>query len=344
MTINLKSDTVTKPSAEMLTAMINAEVGDDVLGTDPTVIMLENKLADMFGMEKALFCPSGTMTNQIAIKVHTNPLDEMICDVDSHVYRYENGGFAFNSGISIALLNGNYGKITADQIEERIQPTFDWLPKSSLVVLENTCNKGGGGYYTKEEIKPIYDLCQQKKLKLHLDGARIFNALAESNDSPKDMGQLFDSISVCLSKGLGAPIGSCLLGSADYIKEARRFRKVMGGGMRQAGYLAAACIYALDHNIERLKIDHKRAKKLAKIMASKSFVESINPVHTNILIFNLHPSITAQKCIETLQAKNILAVPFGKYAVRFVTHLDISDSMFFELETILKNLCEDDFK
>jgi len=263
--INLVSDTVTKPTAEMLNAMLKADVGDDVFREDPTVNALEEKIAIIFGMEAALFCPSGTMTNQIAIKVHTRQLDEMICDETAHVYQSEVGGYAFHSGLSVKLLQGINGKINSDQIEKAIKPDYDWMPKSRLVVVENTSNIGGGTIYTKAEIEPIAKVCTQRGLALHLDGARIFNALVETGDSPKDMGNLFDSISVCLSKGLGAPVGSLLLGNKPFIKEARRVRKAMGGGMRQAGYLAAAGIYALDHHIDRLKSESKRIRSCLSI-------------------------------------------------------------------------------
>ena len=235
--INLISDTVTKPSKEMLEFMFNAEVGDDVFQEDPTVNDLESYCASLFGKESALFCPSGTMTNQIAIKCHTQPLDEVICDHYSHVYQYETGGYAFNSNVAINLIEGKNGKITAHQIESAIKPVFDWLPISKLVVIENSCNKGGGSFYTKEEIEPISKLCKEKGLKLHLDGARLFNVLVKTGESTKEIGNLFDSISICISKGLGAPVGSLLIGNADFIKQGRRFRKVMGGGMRQSGYL-----------------------------------------------------------------------------------------------------------
>ena len=285
MEINLISDTVTKPTPQMLAAMMAAKVGDDVFNEDPTINALQSKTAALFGKEQALFCPSGTMTNQIAIKVHTSPLDEVICDEYSHIYQYEVGGYSFNSGVGINLIKGQHGKITAAQIEEAIKPLHDWLPKSRLVVLENTCNKGGGSFYTLDEIRPIAQLCKNKGLRLHLDGARLFNALVETGESTLAVGQLFDSISICLSKGLGAPVGSLLIGQQDFIAEARRFRKVMGGGMRQAGYLAAAGIYALDHHIDRLKTDNDRARQLGKVLEKLNFIGTIRPVKTNILIF-----------------------------------------------------------
>jgi threonine aldolase len=327
MTINLMSDTVTKPTAGMLDAMFAAEVGDDVFGEDPTVNALEAKMAKCFGKSSALFCPSGTMTNQIAIKVHTQPLDEVICDEYSHIYQYETGGYASNSGVGINLIKGTNGKVTAEQVEAAIKPVHDWLPISKLVVLENTCNKGGGSYYTLEEIRPIRALCEEKGLRLHLDGARLFNALVETDEPPKAVGELFDSISICLSKGLGAPVGSVLIGDADFIRQARRVRKALGGGMRQAGYLAAAGIYALDHHIDRLKRDNDRARRLGEVLETLDFVEAVRPVQTNIVIFDLKKPFTAESFLATLKAKDILAVPFGPQTVRFVTHLDVTEEM-----------------
>ena len=336
--INLISDTVTKPTPAMLAYMMKAEVGDDVFGEDPSVNQLQERMADMFGKEAALFCPSGTMTNQIAIKVNTQPIDEIICDVDSHVYQSETGGYAFNSGVAVSLIQGSNGKITAEQVQAAIKPGHDWQPVSSLVVIENTCNKGGGSYYTLDEVKPITSLCRSKGLRIHLDGARIFNALAETGESTADWGSLFDTVSVCMSKGLGAPVGSILAGDKETIRQARRFRKVMGGGMRQAGYLAAACSYALDHHVDRLKDDHSKARKIADILASLPYVKHLKPVDTNIIIFGLRDDISDLKFISVLKQKGILAAPFGGNTIRFVTHLDITDQMVAEVCTTLKDI------
>jgi threonine aldolase len=338
MKINLISDTVTRPTTAMLKAMMEAEVGDDVFGEDPSINALEAKAAQLFRKEAALFCPSGTMTNQIAIKTHTHPLDEVICDEYSHIYQYETGGYAFNSGVAINLIKGTHGKITADQIATAIKPTYDWLPNSSLVVLENTCNKGGGSYYTIDEIRPIQQLCKEKSLKLHLDGARLFNALVETGESTHDVGEVFDSISICLSKGLGAPVGSLLIGDTAFIRQARRYRKVMGGGMRQAGYLAAAGIYALDHHVERLKEDNQRAKIIGATLSKRSYVEDVRPVKTNILIFDVKPPYTAASFLEKLMEYGIQASPFGPQTVRFVTHLDFTEAMMEEVLRVLKEL------
>lgn len=337
MTINLVSDTVTKPTPAMLQAMMAATVGDDVFGEDPTVNALQEKAARLFGKEAALFCPSGTMTNQIAIKCHTQPLDEVICDHFSHIYQYEVGGYAYNSGAAINLIEGTHGKITAAQVEAAIKPVYDWLPLSRLVVLENTANKGGGSYYTLEEVKPISQLCRQWGLKLHLDGARLFNALVETRETALEWGAPFDSISVCLSKGLGAPVGSLLIGDEAFIKQARRVRKVMGGGMRQAGYLAAAGIFALDHHVERLKEDNQRARILGQTLEVQPWVESVRPVQTNIVIFDLPPPLSAASFLEKLLAKGIQAAPFGPRTVRFVTHLDFTETMLGTTVEVLKS-------
>ena len=338
MNINLISDTATQPSSEMREAMMAAPVGDDVFREDPTVNALEEKAAKLFDKEAALFCPSGTMTNQIAIKVHTQPLDELICEVNSHVYQYETGGYSFNSGVAINLIQGQHGKMKAEQVMAAIKPDYDWLPKSSLVVLENTCNKGGGSYYTLDEIKPIQKVCKEQGLRLHLDGARLFNALVETQETTQAVGQLFDSISICLSKGLGAPVGSVLIGESAFIKQARRFRKVMGGGMRQAGILAAAGIYALDHNVERLKLDNDRAKAIGQVLGQLSFVEAVRPVQSNILIFDLAPPHTAESFLALLAAEGIQAAPFGPKTVRFVIHLDVSAEMIDRTIEVLKKI------
>lgn len=335
--INLISDTVTKPTSGMLEAMFKAEVGDDVFGQDPTINALEDKVARLFGKEAAIFCPSGTMTNQIAIKCHTQPLDEVICDWTSHIYQYETGGYAFNSGVAINLLQGKNGKITAEQVAAAIKPTFDWLPRTRLVVVENTCNKGGGSIYRLEEVKSIKAVCEAHGLAFHLDGARLFNALAETGESTLDWGSAFDSVSICLSKGLGAPVGSLLLGTTEIIRQARRYRKVMGGGMRQAGYLAAAGIYALDHQRDRLKVDNERARRLGALLEQQTYVAHVRPVQSNIVIFDLAGDLMADEFLAKLTAAGIQASPFGPQTIRFVTHLDFTEEM---LETSLSVLRE----
>lgn len=334
-TINLISDTVTKPSKKMLEFMFQAEVGDDVFSEDPTINKLQQYAAELFSKDAALFCPSGTMTNQIAINVHTRPLDEVICDEYSHIYQYEVGGYSFNSGVGINLIHGKNGKITGKQVQDAIKLDYDWLPTSKLVVLENTCNKGGGSFYTIPEIAEIKKVCNSNGLILHLDGARLFNALVETNESPKEVGAQFDSISICLSKGLGAPVGSLLIGDKHFIKRARKVRKALGGGMRQAGYLAAAGLYALENNIPLLKIDNSRSKEIGEILEKQDYVDSVRPVQSNIVIFDLKAPITANQYLEAIKNKGILASAFGPNTVRFVTHLDVSESQFQEVKEII---------
>lgn len=342
MIIDLRSDTVTHPTPAMREAMFSAPLGDDVFGDDPTVNALEAKVAQLFGMEAALFCPSGTMTNQLAIRTHTRPGDEVICDQLSHIYLYEGGGTMANSGVSVQLLPGTRGLITPAQVRDAINnPADPHRPLSRLVSLENTMNKGGGCYYTLPEIAAIRQVCEEidrtrPGLLLHLDGARLFNALVETGESPQAYGQLFDSISICLSKGLGCPVGSLLLGKRDFIAQARRYRKLMGGGWRQAGFLAAAGIYALDNHINRLKIDHSRARKIGAMLATRAEVEEIYPIDTNIVIFRLPETILATDYVAQLADKGIRAVTFGKHLVRFVTHLDFTDEHLEELEKRLK--------
>lgn len=320
----------------MLQAMFAAEVGDDVFREDPTVRALEEKCAALFGHEAGLFCPSGTMTNQIALKVHTRPLDEVICDEMSHIFQYEVGGYAFHSGIGVNLLRGENGILTAEMVESAIKPRQDWLPRSTLCVIENTCNKGGGSIYPLENIRAIRRICQKHGLKLHLDGARIFNALVETGDSPATIGREADSVSICLSKGLGAPVGSVLVGGADFIAEARRVRKVMGGGMRQAGYLAAAGIFALDHHIERLRDDHANARSLATTLAEQTWVAAIRPVQTNIVIFDLAEGIAPAAFLEYLTKNGVRASAFGGQSIRFVTHLEVTAGMISEAKNVLR--------
>jgi threonine aldolase len=327
MTIDFRSDTITKPSAPMLEAMMKAQVGDDVFGEDTSINELETLVSDMFGMEAAIFCPSGTMTNQIAIKCHTQPGDEVICDENAHIYQYEGGGIAFNSGASVKLLPGDRGRITAQQVKDTINPDDPHRAHTNLVCLENTSNRGGGSCYDFSEIKEIKEICIQHNLAFHLDGARIWNALVAKNETPRQYGEIFDSISVCLSKSLGCPVGSLLLGKKDFIKKARRVRKVFGGGMRQAGFLAAAGIYALQNNIERLQKDHAHAKQIAETIAKKDFVKSVLPVETNIIIFEVNNSITAAALVGKLKEQNILGYAIAPDRVRLVVHLDITPEM-----------------
>jgi threonine aldolase len=334
--IDLRSDTVTKPTKEMLEYMFNAAVGDDVFGEDETVNKLEKKVADMFGKEAGLFCPSGTMTNQIAIKMHTQPGDEVICDTSAHIYNFEGGGISRNSGVQARLIQGDRGRISAAQIVECINADFDWLTRTRLVEIENTCNRAGGSYYDLAVMQDMSSLCKKHQLAFHLDGARIFNAIVEAGYTSQQVGSCFDSVSVCLSKGLGAPVGSVLVGTKEQIKQARRIRKVFGGGMRQAGYLAAACIFALDHHVNRLKEDHKKASEIAGILTSCSYIKSILPVETNIIIFTLNEDVSSEKFAHFLSQNNIKTAAFGKQTYRLVTHLDITEDMMPSIEKTLK--------
>jgi len=335
--IDLRSDTVTRPSKGMLAAMTAAKVGDDVFQEDPTVNELERKVAAMFNKDKALFCPSGTMTNQIAIKGHTHPGDEVLCDRLSHVYHYEGGGIARNSGASVRLLSGDRGRFTAEDLLANINPDDVHHPVSKMVVIENTCNKGGGSYWAIQTIRDIHKVCVKNDLKLHLDGARLFNALTETGESAEDFGEIFDTISICFSKGLGAPVGSVLLGDNEFIKQARRIRKVWGGGMRQVGYLAAAGIYALDQNIVRLTDDHRRARILGETIETLPYVKEIMPVDTNIVIFILKNDVNSENFIRTLAEAGILVISMGYQILRMVTHLDFNDEM---LSTVLRVLSQ----
>lgn len=339
MQINLVSDTVTKPSYEMLQYMFNAEVGDDVYKEDPTVNELEDRVAAVFGMEVGLFFPSGTMANQTAIKLHTQPGDQLIADKYAHVYHFEAGGVSFNSGVSCCLLDGNRGMISANQIASAINnPDFFHSPLTSLVCLENTTNIGGGACYEMEELEKIKKVCDANGLKLHLDGARIWNALVAKRQNPKDFGRIFDTISVCFSKGLGAPVGSVLLGDKQTMKRALRVRKVLGGAMRQSGYLAAGALYALENNIKLLTEDHRRAKELANVLKKKSWVASVEPVETNILIFTLAPEYSEEAFVEKLKQKNISISAIGNRKLRIVTHLDYREVMHTYVIEILSKM------
>ncbi|MHB1921967.1 MAG: threonine aldolase family protein [Chitinophagaceae bacterium] len=325
--IDFRSDTVTRPTPAMLKAMMEAPVGDDVFGEDPSVNELENLAATLFGRASALFCPSGTMTNQIAIKVHTQPGDELICNDLSHVYIYEGGGIAFNSGVQVRALGGEFGRISASQIAGHINPDDPHKAHTSLVCLENTANRGGGSCYSLQELFKIKELCLTHHLKLHLDGARLFNALVATEQKALDFGQIFDSISICLSKGLGCPVGSLLIGDQSFIQQARRIRKKFGGGMRQAGFLAAAGSFALKHHIKRLQHDHDHARQIADVLKQKEFVGNFLPVQTNILIFEVRGTQTPTTFSRNLEEKGIRVMPIAANQVRMVTHLDITSDM-----------------
>jgi len=338
MIIDLRSDTVTKPTAGMLEAMMKAPVGDDVFGEDPSVNQLEAMAADLFGMEAALFCATGTMSNQVAIKVHTQPGDEVICDKTAHVYQYEGGGIAANSGAQVRLLEGNNGRITVEQVAAAINPDDVHKARTSLVCIENTSNRGGGACYDLNELQAIRELCNRHNLQLHLDGARLFNALVARKETPRQYGEVFHSISVCLNKGLGCPIGSILIGKRDFIKKARRARKVFGGGMRQAGYMAACGIYALQNHVDRLEEDHRHAKQIAEALSKKEFTGNILPVETNILIFEIKPPYQPQEIVNKMKEQNVLTIPISSTQIRMVTHLDISQAMVQKTIEVINSL------
>jgi len=336
--IDLRSDTVTRPTPGMLEAMMTAKVGDDVYGEDPTVNELEKKAAEMFGKQAAIYCPSGTMTNQIAINIHVRPGDEVICDQTAHIYNFEGAGMARNSGASAKLIQGDRGRYTAEEVLASINPDNIHNPRTKLVEIENTVNKAGGSIWDINEIKRIKEVVVKNSLKFHLDGARLFNALVETGEAPKQYGELFDSISICLSKGLGAPIGSILLGTEEFIKEARRTRKAFGGAMRQAGFMAAAGIYALDNNINRLKEDHKRAKAIAEVLTKQSYIEEVYPAQTNILVFKLKQTLKDKDFVKLLKEKNIHCSIFGPQTIRMVTHLDFTDEMLEVVNSTLSKI------
>lgn len=336
--IDLRSDTVTKPTLQMREAMIQAKVGDDVYEEDETVNSLQNHAAAMFGKEAALFCPSGTMTNQIAIKVHTQPGDELICADNAHVYKYEGGGVAFNSGVQIKQLLGDRGRITAQQVSESINANDVHFPATRLVCLENTSNRGGGSLYSLSEMQQIATVCKQHKLLLHLDGARVFNAIIAANYDALQVGSCFDSLSICLSKGLGAPVGSLVLGTTEFIAKAKRVRKVFGGGMRQAGFLAAAGLYSLEHHIERLMEDHLKAKYVGDILGKCPWVKSVMPVETNIVIVQTHSASEADNIQTQLKQQHILCGRISPDQLRMVFHLDVSNEQVEQLVNAIKAL------
>ncbi|WP_417875661.1 threonine aldolase family protein [Winogradskyella sediminis] len=338
MIIDLRSDTVTKPSKGMLDAMFSAEVGDDVFREDPTVNKLEERLATLFGKEKALFFPSGSMANQIAIKLHTNPGEQVICDKYAHIYNYEVGGVAFHSGASCKLIDGQRGMFTAEQVEEAINPSEYYYSQTRLVEVENTTNKGGGACWDFQEFEKIKTVCKRHNLGFHIDGARVWNAMVAKNEMPVQYGHTFDTISVCLSKGLGCPVGSVLIGDADIMKRSLSLRKLFGGNMRQIGYLAAAGLYALDHNIERLADDHKKAKEIGVELSTLSMIKKVEPIETNIVIFELNEDVDEAKFLNKLKENNIFIIGMGSRKLRIVTHLDYTDAMHNTLLGVLRKL------
>ncbi|MDM1497081.1 PLP-dependent transferase [Myroides odoratimimus] len=338
MEINLISDTITKPTPEMLNYMMKARVGDDVYKQDGSTNELEIAVAELFGMEAALFFPSGTMANQVAIKLHTQPGDHLICDKSSHISMFEGGGIAVHSGVSCALIEGDRGRITAEQVLENYNdPNNVHLPITKLVCIENTTNLGGGACYELSEIERIREVCNEKGLKMHLDGARLWNALVAKSQHPSQFGAMFNTISVCFSKGLGAPVGSVLLGSKEDIKKAIRLRKLMGGGMRQIGYLTSAALFALKNNVGRLQRDHFRAKQIEMVLNKKIWVKEVLPVQTNIVVFRLQEIAQNRVFIDKLKQKNISISDMGGGWLRMVTHLDYREVMHeYVIEALTK--------
>lgn len=338
MTIDLRSDTITRPSKAMIDFMAGAPVGDDVFREDPSVNELERYTSELLGYEAALYCGSGTLANQIAIMAHTRPGDEVICSDLSHIYLYEGGGIAANAGCSVRLIHGDRGRITAAQIEANINADDVHFPGSTLVSIEDTMNKGGGAVYNPEEVNKIRTLCHQRGLKFHCDGARIFNSLVVRGAEASSLSGVYDSLSVCLSKGLGAPVGSVLLGTEEFIRNARRIRKRLGGGMRQAGIVASAGLYAIQNNVERLSDDHRRAKELETLLMSQSWVKSVLPVETNIVILELADGFNSQMVLSAFKEQNILALAFGNDKIRLVTHLDFTEEHLVEIRSRFNNL------
>ena len=334
--IDIRSDTVTQPTEGMRKAMLEAEVGDDVLGDDPTVIKLQNKAAELLGKESALYVPSGTMSNIVATRTHTSPGDEIVTEAHSHIYRYEGGAFAALSGCSVALVDGKNGLMTSEQVSSSIRKaegSLSHYPNGSLVCVENTAQGGGGSVYSQEAIDDICKVAREKDCKLHMDGARLFNASVASSTDPARMVRDFDSISICLSKGLGAPIGSVLVGSKEDLAQAHRWRKMFGGGMRQAGMMAAAGIYALENNIDRLREDHRRARKFAEALVEMpNFSVNLDTVQSNIVYIGVGKGRSKQM-IEKLAKQDIDILDTDDSTIRAVFHLHIGDE---DLEKIIE--------
>nr|WP_299381894.1 GntG family PLP-dependent aldolase [Allomuricauda sp.] len=340
MEINLISDTVTRPTPGMLEAMMTAKVGDDVFKNDPSVNALEEKVAKFFGMEASLFFPSGSMANQTAIKLHTQPGEQLICDKYAHVFNYEGGGASFNSGVSCKLVDGHRGMMTAEQVEASVNPPdFYHSPLTTLVCIENTTNKGGGACWDFAELEKIGGVCKEHNLNYHLDGARLWNALVAKNENPKDYGSLFQTISVCFSKGLGCPVGSVLVGSREMMDKALRIRKILGGGMRQSGFLAAAASYALDHHVDRLAEDHIKAKEIGQVLQQMKGVKTVEPIETNIIIFELDESImSSEHFLEKLAENGISIIGMGQGKLRMVTHMDYTQDMHSKVLEVLQKI------
>jgi threonine aldolase len=338
LTVDLRSDTVTKPGKEMLDYMFSARVGDMVLGEDPMVNELEEYAARLFGKDGAIFCPSGTMTNQIAINIHTRPGDDIICSKLAHIYLYEGGGIGFNSGANVTLIDSADGIFTVDDVRKCVQPDDPHKPRTSLVSLENSVNRGGGAVWPLDAMEEISRFTRSVPLALHLDGARVFNAIVASGITPLQFGSMFDTISVCLSKGLGAPVGSLLIGNREQMERGVRVRKVLGGTMRQAGYIAAGALFALENNIERLRDDHLHAAAIAEALGEVSWVKDIMKVSTNIIIFNTPDDIPAPSITSRLRDKGVLANAPTSGSIRMVTHMDVTPEMVSYTIDTIRNL------
>jgi threonine aldolase len=338
--IDLRSDTVTQPCQGMREAMARAEVGDDVNGDDPTVIRLQEEVAGLLGMEAGLFVPSGTMSNAVAIRTHTQPGDEIIAEEHSHLYVYEGGGYAALSGCSIALVPGKYGLVNPEDVRKRIRKSEgsqSHFPNASLICLENTSNRGGGTCYSLETLTEIGDIARESDCRMHLDGARFFNAVVASGNSASELVAMFDSVSICLSKGLGAPVGSVLVGSKPFIQEAHRWRKMFGGGMRQSGILAAAGLYALEQNFDRLKDDHDHARKLAEsIQGLHGLHISMDTVQSNMVYVQTEESADSWK--QKLEEQGVLCFALGENTLRLVTHLHIDEEQVEEVGKVFEDL------
>lgn len=322
---DLRSDTVTRPSPAMMQAMSTAEVADDVLEGDPTTRRLEEAVARLLGKEAAMFVPSGTMANQIAVRLHCGRDEAFICESTCHIYVYEQAGYAQLSGAAAHPLTGDRGVLSVEQVTAAIQPDDAHFPRTAMLALENTANKVGGVVQPQDVVQSLCDAAHQRGLTTHLDGARLFNAAVATGLEPSRLVEPFDSVSVCFSKGLGAPVGSALCGSADFIRRAGRVRKLLGGGMRQSGFLAAAGLYALENNVERLNLDHQRAGQLAAAVGSSSKLELLAEPQSNIVIFRVDDSLgTAEQFVGQLESRGVLALAIGPTTVRLVTHLDVS--------------------
>lgn len=338
--IDLRSDTVTKPTQKMLDVMRNAPVGDDVFGEDPTTNLLQEKMANAFGKEAALFVSSGTMGNQLCLRTHTEPGDEVICDYQAHIFNFESGASGNLSQVQLHPLHGKNGILSVEQIDEAIRGKAYWNPWTKLIELENTGNKAGGTIYPIERIKDISDFAKSKNIKLHLDGARIWNAHIATGVSLQEYGKYFDSLSVCFSKGLGAPVGSVILGTKEFIQRAHRFRKMWGGGMRQIGGLSAACLYAFEHHLEGMQLDHEHAKKIGTLLNETGKLKvDISTVQSNIVMADVSSTKkTAEEITSEFKDHEILISPFSNKIIRFVTHRDFSVSDFEKFSSTVKNM------